>query len=387
MNIDIIGTSGQIFGAFSVWLAGALFALGQRRLFRVPRGRAAALYIWHSVFTLVYVLYSTIAAADGTHYYFASLAPNISFKAGTDAVVFLASIFTQDLGMSYVGVFLAFGILGYMGLVALYSALNEIAATKSPRARTLAGLVVFLPGLNFWSSALGKDSISFLGAGLICWASLRIQRRYLALILAIAAFWIVRPHIAGLLMVSLAFAVIIAARMSLSHRILLAMIIVPLSIYAVALALRYIGLSDTASLAQIGNYIEKRQGYNLEGNSSVNIKAAWLPVRYFILMFEPLFYKASGIFGLLVSIENIAVLALFLGYLRNRLRRRTQLPNFTSLFLGIFVFLTWTILANTIANLGIAVRQKIMFEPALLLLIFATMRTPRPFHANRNLCP
>ncbi len=57
---------------------------------------------------------------------------------------------------------------------------------------------VFLPGLSFWTSALGKDSLIFLGISMVVYAGINFRKRWLCALLGIALTFTIRPHI-GLL--------------------------------------------------------------------------------------------------------------------------------------------------------------------------------------------
>ncbi|GHD05615.1 hypothetical protein GCM10016234_01890 [Tianweitania populi] len=85
-------------------------------------------------------------------------------------------------------------------------------------------------------------------------------------------------------------------------------------------------------------------------------------------------------FGLISGLENMFLIGLFLYFIRNAIYGRSILPAFPRYFLIIFSGTTLVILALTTANLGIALRQKWMFMPMLLLLGFSYV--PRSAYAR-----
>lgn len=187
----------HIIAGFLIFLAGLSVAISQKRLFAVPQRLSIALYLWHSFFCLFYFWYSLNNTADSTLYYIRSLSFNFGFDVGTSGIDYIVSFFSQGLGLSYGNVFLVFNIVGYVGLLSLAAALQAVTKTSRRDIRKWSTLFLFLPGISFWSSAIGKDAIAFAAAGLVTWAALDIGRRMPALILGTLLFLLPRPHMAG----------------------------------------------------------------------------------------------------------------------------------------------------------------------------------------------
>ena len=84
-------------------------------------------------------------AADTTLYYMTSLNYYLpDFNLGTNAVVYITAMFTNGLGLSYLGVFLVFNIFGTIGLLAVDASLRHATENKSNFAKFLALLIVLL---------------------------------------------------------------------------------------------------------------------------------------------------------------------------------------------------------------------------------------------------
>src|SRR5690606_6325284 len=96
---------------------------------------------------------------------------------GTAAVSYITIFFASILGLSFLGTFIAFSLFGYLGLMAVDASLRIATENKSRFVRYFATLIVLLPSISFWSSAIGKDALSFMAAGLILWAALNPARR------------------------------------------------------------------------------------------------------------------------------------------------------------------------------------------------------------------
>jgi hypothetical protein len=209
-------TAWKIFSAAIIFLAGAFLAVSLGRFFKIPQKRAVFFYAWHTAFCLYIFHYSLTNIADSTLYYIKSLEYNEGLSLGTDGIYFLTSFFSAGLGLSYGGVFLVYNIFGFIGMVAFASSLQHVTFGASRFARQTALAIILMPGLSFWSSAIGKDALTFMAAGLATWGALDLSRRYPALFIATLAFLLARPHMAGILLACITFALMFASRRRLS---------------------------------------------------------------------------------------------------------------------------------------------------------------------------
>jgi hypothetical protein len=361
--------SWQLLSATIVFLVGLFLALSLSRFFKIAPKHAVFLYLWHGAFCLFYFHYSLHNIADSTSYYTYSLEYDLGPALGTAGIYFLTSFFSAGLGLSYGGVFLVYNIIGFIGMLAFAGALQQIVAGAGRRGRWVAIAVVLLPGLSFWSVAIGKDALAFMAAGLSTWGALDLARRYPALIVAALSFLVARPHIAGIMLASIAFAQLFSSRISLVKKFFLTAILLPGAYFGVGFGIQYAGLGEAESIGDLTEYFEKRQGYNLDGGSSVDIFSMSIPMRLLTYLFRPFFFDLGGRLGLVVSFENLFLLAIILSSIFMIFRgRRTALNRFAWFFFLSFIIVSWFTLANSTANLGIAIRQKWMFLPMLLLL-------------------
>lgn len=367
-----------------IFLAGLFTAFVQKKVFHVPVVHAVALYLWHSSLCIFYFSYSLNNTADSTLYYIGSLDYSRGFEFGTDSIHYIVSFCTQVLGLSYGNVFLLFNIVGYLGLIPLASALQTVTKNGSGQIKRLSMLFLYLPGLSFWSAAIGKDAVTFMGSGLAVWAVLDLSRRAPAFVLSVLLFLAPRPHMAGMLLLAFLIALVVSPRLSNQKRIVLIAFAAPISILGVQFGLSYAGLGVTDSPGEIADYFESRQSHNLEGGSSVNIADMSIVVRMFTYLFRPLLFDANGLLGMVVSFENLLLLTLLVSVFFRRGGNRSSLSNFERVFLVVFVSASWFVLANTTANLGIAIRQKLMFMPMLIVLAFAVGQGP-PLRARTGL--
>ncbi len=371
--MTLFTTPWQIFSTFLVFIFGAAIAISIRKFFNCTNSRALTLYIWHAFFSITYAIYAIYYGGDALGYYQLSLLGDIDFDWGTRGVEIFTSIFTKVLGLSLIGTFLVFQIFGFIGLLAFDAALREVTQYKSRQIRRFATLIVFLPSVSFWSSAIGKDSLSFMAMGLALWAAMKLNRRVVLMVIAILVMLFVRPHIAGMMVIGLAGSMVFQRKTSIIQRVIFGAAALAATAVLVPLGLNYAGVGENASSSDIMSYIEGREGQNLQGGSSVDIANMSFPMKLFTYLFRPLPFEANSIFSLLASVDNIILLFLFIAGIRAAIKKKLpiQFAEHNRMFLWIYCFLVWIVLAMTTANLGIAMRQKWMFAPMLIFLLIS----------------
>lgn len=352
---------------------GLLIAIYQRRLFNLPISLALFYYAWHTVFSLAYLQFTIGRELDAEQYYLYSKSISEYFSLGTVAVYYFTSIFSVYLDMSFLGCFLVFNLIGYLGMAAFAGSLREVSVGKSNAIILLATFIPLLPGVSFWSSMIGKDAISFLGAGLLCWSSLDLRRRFAAFAIAAILFTLVRPYIGSIILVSFTISILIFGRIGLINRMLILLMSVPAAFFIISYTLDVLQLGYSTSTSDIGEFVEGRQTANMEGGSSIDIANMSIPLRLLSYLYRPLFVDANGILGAIASSENLALLGLSIAALFKLRFRIEQFSSIAQSFLVVYCFSSWIVLANTTANLGLASRQKWMILPILLLLIVALL--------------
>lgn len=160
-----------LLGVLSIVLGLALsvvIALGLRSSLCV------LLFHYHTAASVLYWLYSSSEGAGAVSYYAAPYDPTAEIKAGTHFVTWLTVGLRDLLGASYLDLFMLYHIAGYIGVVLLYqlcrkTVLRNLDLDTPPSP--LVYLAVFLPGLHVWTSAIGKDSLVFLGISCFLWGA------------------------------------------------------------------------------------------------------------------------------------------------------------------------------------------------------------------------
>ncbi|NYT76912.1 hypothetical protein H0A71_07910 [Alcaligenaceae bacterium] len=371
--MELFTTPGEVFSAALVFMFGIAVSTWISSYFNVSRKRAILIYIWHTIFCLVYAGYVLVNGGDSLVYYNFLLIEDIEFSVGTTAVKLITVFFKSALGLSFLGTFLIFNIFGFIGLMAFDATLRKATHNKTRNTKLLATLIIFLPSVSFWSSAIGKDSISFMAAGLALWAASNSKRSSGAMVMAIVLMLLVRPHIAALMLLAMAASLIIGRHVPLAQRLVLGGMALVAAAIVIPFALHYAGVGDDVDAGDLITYIEQRQQYNMQGGGGIDIAAMSLPSKLFTYILRPLPFEAHNLFSLAASLDNMVLLLLFILSARNIFKKRVIYLDENRVFLWIYSLLTWFILASTTANLGISVRQKWMFAPMIIFLLISVI--------------
>lgn len=328
----------------------------------------AAFFIWN--FTLS-------RTSDSWGYYsgyYLSVPSERDFFVGTLAVCWLTVFIRDSLDASYVDMYMVFHLTGYLGIVAFYHICQQEFLKGSSPFRgpgALVHIAAFLPSVHVWTSVVGKDSLMFLGLMAFVWGALRPQTRLWSIICGVGLCFIIRPHVAGLLLGSCALAIVLEGRTPLVWRVLSFFAVVGGLLAAIPFIMEYVGL-QSADPESFSSYIEGRQAVNLEGGSSVDISEYPFPLQFFTYMYRPMFFDANGGLALIVSVENLIYLctSVLLGGAIWRAFRSGE-RGFFMKFNAIFWTLSTSLFAVTTANLGLAMRQKVAFLPSFFLFILS----------------
>lgn len=370
--MPMIVTLYDLISCLLVIVLGLIFCINLNRYFSISQSRIFLLYLWHTFFSFVYFYYALNVGADATGYYDRAGVELRSFEFGTIAVDWLVAFF-RIFDLSLLGTFLCFNILGTIGLIAFYASLNKAAKYGSVTIRRFILFLVLLPSISFWSSAIGKDAISFMAINLMLWAMLNFQRHKKLILLSIGLMLFVRPHMAGIMLLALAGSLFFQRNVNVLLRAFMILIAISASVILVPFALKYAGLGGDVDISKVQNFIENRQGHNQDGGGGIDIGSMSLPAKLFTYLFRPMPIEVSSIPQLAASIDNIILLFFTLFGIFSLVRGRDVYAGENHLFMWFYVMSTWIILAVTTANLGIAVRQKWMFLTVLIYLFVSAL--------------
>lgn len=324
------------------------------------------IYIWHTIFAFLYYSLSANGGYTDANMYYktAVLGYNIQLSPGTHFVRYLTSWIIGITNFSYLNVTLIYNFFGSLGLVLFYLSLKS-HLKKLP---WYWGFIIFLPSMSYWSSAIGKDSLSFLAVCTLIYAITTANQKNILYISAIFLMFMVRPHVALMMVASYVFYFIIRSKIHLIVKLITLPILTLGSLIVLNLTIDYVGI-DEASVSSVSDYYDSRQGINAKGGGAIDTSSMSLPLKVFSYMFRPLPFEAHSAITFIASVENVILLVfcIFLGYISySKLR---LLIADEKLWLTTYVVFTVIMLSFGLSNLGIAARQKWMFMPVIIYLL------------------
>jgi hypothetical protein len=352
-----------------IWALGLPIAHLIGRSFSQTQKRALFLYVWHTIWCLAYLIFSLNGGSDSVGYYeFSGLR---DFSPGTSAVSWITLFLARLLSLSYLSCFLVYNIIGTCGYLALDSILGGLVVEKSLIVKRLAALVILLPSISFWSSAIGKDAFAFTASCLALWSALHLKNRLLFALLSIGLMFLVRPHVAGIMVLAFLVDLLFKRKLPLLPRLAFLVVSIGISFFLVPFAADYSRVSEIASADDLNSFIEKRQGYNQGGSGGLDISQMPLPLQMVAYIFRPAIFDVNSPFALAAAIDNLVLLFIFGFGVWGFLRGRRPPAGSSNVFMIVYSSVSWILFSMTTANLGIAIRQKWMFLPMFLYLAFS----------------
>ncbi len=328
--------------------------------------KSVVLFFYHSFFVFVYTYVVSIKGGDATEYYRWAGELDYNFLwMGTPFIVNISKFCIDVLHLSFYGTSYFFAYFGFVGLLFFDKSLEIASQKTSSKIGFVAKYLIFLPSINFWTASLGKDSMVFFAMSIIIYNVLIAKISKKQVLISIYILFMARPHICFVLLGAFLISAFFS-RINLSKKFILVLVSV-ISLYLLFPLIQNYTKLD--SLGDLGSYVEQRQNYNLQG-TSVDLTSMNYFSQVFTYLFRPLPIEANSFNSFISSIDNFILLLftivlLFQIKLKNNKYRKVYNTN----FLLFYSVIALTMLATTTANLGIAVRQKWMVLPVILILL------------------
>lgn len=338
------------------------------RALRVEAPMAITITLTSFVFAYAKYLNTLVDGSDSMAYYLESFG-RVDAAIGTDAVTMLTSLFTQGLGLAFLPTNIVFGAAGAFASLLLYASWVRSSAMRPTLLEKAVFFGIVVVAVGFWGGGISKDALALLASSLFC-LGLTGPRPMVAQVAAGVALMVaVRPHVGAAMLIGLAAGVPLAKNLPLRTRApLLALSVVSL-VALVPFVLWYVGLDKGAGLAELQTNVEDRTTNFAGSTGFVDLSALPLPLRVLSYLFRPLPYEAASVTQLLASGQNLLLLAVLAVLFWSALRAGPHFRNFAPLALLLFALAALVPLASGTSNLGISMRQKWMFVPALLLAL------------------
>jgi hypothetical protein len=286
------------------------------------------------------------------------------------------------IGSSKLGGFVFFSWLGFWGLFLFYRAFA--IAVPSGRRRSYAILLFFLPSLVFWPSSIGKEAWMMFSLGIAAYGVAKIltNAMWRGLIICGVGLWaagMLRPHMAALVAVSLAVAVITRkSRTELRELtpIVKGGAIVFVAVLAAILVVRtdrFLQGNGIDTSGGVDSTLSDVQSRTSEGGSSfvpsIVDSPTSAPLATVTVLFRPFVFETDNVQGLLAAIEGTALMILCLVRFRwawaaIRSLRRQPYVVFCLVYTVLFI-----VAYSSYANFGLLARQRVQLYPLFLVLL------------------
>ena len=360
-------------------LLGPIIALLAWQMAFVERTRTRAAifflaFLTHIGTTILYYFWVQTTVADTILYYDDPYSfYGTGFGMGTRFVIYMVQYLKDILGGTYLDYFLLFQAFGFWGVVLMMRIFEEIHIELGTKQSPFTYLLFFLPSIHFWTSAIGKDAPLFLAASLAVWSAMQLRRRFIAFGLSILIMVLFRPYIALAALMALALSAFIDPRNSVGTKLVL-LLAAFAAVVAVLGTVENTFRVDVTSAESVSDFFQYQSEISAQDEGGSAVVGASYPVRIFSLLFRPLFVDANGAFGLIASLENLFLMFILFQMLRNfgsvkKLVRSVFFVRFGSIFAVVLILL----LGFVYYNVGLGLRQKVMFMPGLLTLFVAVL--------------
>lgn len=306
---------------------------------------------------------------------------------GTGVIEILVAGLYTLIGPNIIGCYLAFSWLAFGGLYLLYRAFS-LAVPEGNRL-LYAVLVLLLPSLVFWPSAIGKEAWMMLAIGICAYGTARLYsgRRgglpWLGVGLCAAA--LVRPHIALIVLLSIAVGALVrpatATRSGAVGKVTVLALLVGAVLIVLSQTQDFLGVSAQEGRT-FGDVLEQTADQTSSAGSSFQGVAVTdplsLPYGIVSVLFRPFLYEARNPQALAAALEGLALVALVV--LRRRSLRRVASEVLRQPYLAFCVtyILLFCMAFASFSNFGILTRQRVQVLPFLLVLIALPALRRRP---------
>jgi hypothetical protein len=369
-----------VVGIFAILMTLLAIGIGCKPLTIERLGLFVFIAAIHLGACLYYCAWSQKVVADASSYYYDPYHfSNGPWGFASVFVVKFCHLLKSLFGATYLDCFLLFQTLGFLGLMILARTFSEIQTNVGVPEHRGYLLLLCLPSVNFWTSAIGKDAPIFFAISLTVWFMLRPRQRWPYFVLALAVMVAFRAHIAMLTAMALAAAAVLGSSISFGRKAgILTVAVVGLLISAKAVESTFD--VDATNVGSVTDFIGKQnETFGMIGGST-SLGNAPIMLRVVSLLFRPFFFDAHGFLGVIASIENVGVVLGFL-YTIAHWRELSHLSKrvFFVKFILIYLLLMLVLLTIIYYNVGLGLRERVMAYPMIYAMLVSLWSMRRKF--------
>ena len=331
-------------------------------------------------FIITFASYGFIlgSVADAKHYYSESVSITdwgLSYLSnGTSFIVFLNYMLVQWLQLSFLGCFLVFSFISYLGCLKLFDVIIDL----TDRKYNVSYLFLLLIGTHFWTVSLGKDALMFYAMCCLCY-NIYFDKPRSHYILPLMLIGFIRLHVLIFVLVGGGVSYVFTnKKIKTQTKFVFAGLVLGVLLFLIPFFLKEIAVTN---ISDIEGKLQSSMNANVEGGAGIDLKDANLIVKWFSYMFRPFVFEARNPMFLVSALENLVWLYIFFIIIRGLFFDKIKTNYILWSYIGIILACTLP-LAYTLANFGISMRQKIMIFPFFLILFFIVKKSRKSFYEN-----
>ena len=331
-------------------------------------------------FIITFASYGFIlgSVADAKHYYSESVSITdwgLSYLSnGTSFIVFLNYMLVQWLQLSFLGCFLVFSFISYLGCLKLFDVIIDL----TDRKYNVSYLLLLLIGTHFWTVSLGKDALMFYAICCLCY-NIYFDKPRSHYILPLMLIGFIRLHVLIFVLVGGGVSYVFTnKKIKTQTKFVFAGLVLGALLFLVPFFLKEIAVTN---ISDIEGKLQSSMNANVEGGAGIDLKDANLIVKWFSYMFRPFVFEARDPMFLVSALENLVWLYIFFIIIKGLFFDKIKTNYILWSYIGIILACTLP-LAYTLANFGISMRQKIMIFPFFLILFFIVKKHRKSFYEN-----
>ena len=332
----------------------------------------------HFIITFASYGFILVSVADAKHYYSESVSITdwgLSYLSnGTSFIVFLNYMLVQWLQLSFLGCFLVFSFISYLGCLKLFDVIIDL----TDRKYNVSYLLLLLIGTHFWTVSLGKDALMFYAMCCLCY-NIYFDKPRSHYILPLMLIGFIRLHVLIFVLVGGGVSYVFTnKKIKTQTKFVFAGLVLVALLFLIPFFLKEIAVTN---ISDIEGKLQSSMNANVEGGAGIDLKDANLIVKWFSYMFRPFVFEARNPMFLVSALENLVWLYIFFIIIRGLFFDKIKTNYILWSYIGIILACTLP-LAYTLANFGISMRQKIMIFPFFLILFFIVKKSRKSFYEN-----
>ena len=331
-------------------------------------------------FIITFASYGFIlgSVADAKHYYSESISITdwgLSYLSnGTSFIVFLNYMLVQWLQLSFLGCFLVFSFISYLGCLKLFDVIIDL----TDRKYNVSYSFLLLIGTHFWTVSLGKDALMFYAMCCLCY-NIYFDKPRSHYILPLMLIGFIRLHVLIFVLVGGGVSYVFTnKKIKTQTKFVFAGLVLGVLLFLIPFFLKEIAVTN---ISDIEGKLQSSMNANVEGGAGIDLKDSNLVVKWFSYMFRPFVFEARNPMFLVSALENLVWLYIFFIIIRGLFFDKIKTNYILWSYIGIILACTLP-LAYTLANFGISMRQKIMIFPFFLILFFIVKKHRKSFYEN-----